>query len=533
MMDSIVKYVSYDKDVKINQFEDYLERYNLADNQQFSSKETPKFIKEDQEGFSLLQKYATRGATSRPGFGSSGVETDRLRNAPDEEGIFEVETSDTIPLSTYKKMSIDPAIAKALLLVKGWIGGLKYSVKTSDPEMEAVVKYALDKIWTGLTSDMLDAFIYGFQFGEKVWQREDVELEDPLIEGDNKVVFKGKIVTYKKIKFLDPDLDFKYFKDKSDEIVKVVQVQSGGEVTVPRDKLVWFALDKKHSNIFGSSRLRSVYEDWYYSKINKQYWLMDLENRGAPALEVRYPMGRTKVNGVQMDNEVLAAQLAQMLTNTGKYLAPSDKDESGGYRWSIQYVDTKQSSGENPFKQFLDNGRENKFQAMGIPDIDSASFGGADAMTDYLIIIIENLVNQMETVIQSDVVNPLIDNNYGPAAISKVKVEIDKSGLGRKRLFKDILINVLRMSASIPGYEPRVLPSMADICADLGVPMKTLEQALRPSSVPGIEQSGESLLDEMMRDEASNDPDQHQVNKSDQTDQERNNRKNSVTDVVN
>jgi len=512
LRENIIKYASKDPDIRLNHFEKYLDRY-VGPSQRNSPKEEKEDSAKISDPYHLSSKFSHRGAIARPGFGST-LQNDKLKNQPSEWKEYEVFINDAIPLEVYKKMALDPKIVQGLLLIKGWIGGLKYNVQCADPEMKIVVEYALGKIWTGLIRDLLDAFIFGFQFCEKVWQREDLELEDILKQDGESVVFKGKAVTYKKIKALDPDQNFRFYKDTNDEISKVVQRQRLKDVTVKRDKLVWFALDKRHSGIFGTSRLKSVYEIWYYAKINYQYLLLDNEKRGSPHLEIRYPPGNTVIDGEVVSNDMVAVSIAEGLRAHNVALIPSDETDKGNPKWDIKYADNKQNGNDSPHLKFIEFSDKKKLQAIGIPESvlsSDSGFQGIDAGGDLLVVIIEDIVNQLEDVIQKDVVDPLVEHNWGPRYCSKVKVKIDKSGLGRRRVFKEVLINMMRIAASIPGHKPKAMPDIADICKEMGIPVSLFDSIFDEAEFSS-DAKGESLLKEIQRNEDGNDINRDRLN---------------------
>jgi hypothetical protein len=510
----IFQYVGKDDEIDFYDFEDYLKK-EVGTLLSSVPVKIDTFEPEMKRVRDLV--FQLRGETVRPGFGSS-LTNEKFRNNPLETDLFEELDFDSIPFTTYKKMALDPQIIMGLFLLKGWIGGLSFDIQTSDRQTKAIVEHVLGSVWSQLVRDLVDAVIYGFQFGEKVWFREEVELEDPLEDGKDKTVYSGKIVGLKKVKFLDPDQDFKYFKDKNDEISYVTQRQRRGEVKVERSKLVWFALDQTHSGIFGRSRLKACYTTWYYCQITHQYLLRDNEQRGAPHLEIRYPRGSTVIDGSPVGNDELAVELGGAVKSTGVALLPSDIDEKGNYKWTIKYADNKQGQDSSPFMDYLRYGDVKKLSALGIPSavLGDATFGQADAQSDMLLVIIEDIVSQIENVIQRDIVSQIVEYNFGPKQVSKVKLKIDRSSLGRKKLFKEILVNMIRTGSSIPGYEPKIVPSVPGLCDDLAIPVEEFTQAFRPSSNPG-----RGAVDDLTRIEDSNGIDR--INPTDRSDNDRKN----------
>jgi hypothetical protein len=467
-------YVGRDPEVDIYDFEKYFS--NIVRSENFQENLEPILIKDvDTKEHGITDSvFNFEGGRQRM---SPQMMKGLATNNPTEIDEYEVFVRDTISTSIYKKISFDPQVTLGLFLLKGWIGGLRYNVVCSDPIKRAIVTYSLDKIWTNLVRDMVDAVVFGFQFGEKVWERDEVELDDPLSSDEDKNIFKGVVLNYKKIKFLDPNQDFKFYMDETDEITKVTQRNRRGEVTIPRDKLVWFAIDKRHSGVFGTSRLKAVYSTWYYSQITNQLLLRDNEQRGAPHLEVRFPKGSTTLNGVPVDNSVLAAKYAQSIKSSGVVILPSETDEKGTQKWSVKYADTQQRGDSSPFMNYIKHADNRKLSAIGIPSavLGDATFGQADAQADLLLVIIEDIVSQIEDAIQKDVLNQLVSFNWGPKEISKFRLVIDRSSLGRKKLFKEVLIQVLRIASSQSGLNPKNIPSIVGMCEDLGIPVSNFK----------------------------------------------------------
>jgi len=468
-------YVGRDPDIDIQEFELHLKRNTKVAGGGKSYKDGQNFEKELEDlkdGSAFTSHVFSASDKGRTRMKPSYMK-DQFSNEPSEYGEYEVLRTDSIPMATYRKMSFDPQVILGLFLLKGWVGGLKYNIHCSAIDKKAVIKYSLDLIWKDLVRNLVDAVVFGFQFGEKVWQREEVELEDPVNPESGKNVFSGPVLNYKKIKFLDPMKNFKFYKDETDEITKVVQRNRKGEIAISRDKLVWFSLDSRYSNLFGTSRLKAVYNTWYYSQITNQLLLRDNEQRGAPHLEVRFPTGSTVFDGEPIDNSVLAARYAQSIKSSGVLILPSGTDDKGNYKWSAKYADTKRSSDSSPYMSYIEYADSRKLSAIGIPSavLGDATFGQADAQSDLLLVIIEDIVSQIENVIQKDVLRQLVEFNWGPKEVPKVKLTIDRSSLGRKKLFKEILLHTMRMSPNTKGFNHKNLPDIVGLCEDLDVPV--------------------------------------------------------------
>jgi hypothetical protein len=217
----------------------------------------------------------------------------------------------------------------------------------------------------------------------------------------------------------------------------------------------------------------------------------------------------------------LAVEIASAIKSTGSALLPSDTDEKGNYKWSIKYADTKQARDISPFMDYLNYSNRQKLSALGIPSaiLGEATFGQADAQADMLIVIIEDIVSQIEDVIQKDVVSQIVDYNFGPKHISKVKLRIDRSSLGRKKLFKEILVNMMRISASVGGDKPKNMPSIPGLCEDLGVPVELYSELFNEGVGQPQSSKTKSPLDEMIDNEDSNNI--RRINQTDRSDKDR------------
>lgn len=439
-----------------------------------------------QKGFTpeKVQDLAIRGASARPGFETSLL-SESLRNEPNEDGEFEQFRSDSIPLSTYKKMKRDETIALSLFILKGWITGLKHSIDSSNKQQAAVISKMITPIYSDLIRDLLQAVAFGFSFGEKVWQRQDLRVVETDENDKEQTIFSGKVVSICKIKFVDPEENFRYYKDaKTDELVRVTQQQFGGEASVRRKKLVWFAVDREFSGIFGNSRFKNVYASWYYSNIDNQQMLRHTERCGSPPLKIRYPSGYSQRDGVNVTNLDIAVELGRSYLNQGVAIMPSDRDEDGNFLWDVDFDDVPNSSNQT-FLEVLTRLDAKKSDGLGIPSSVSQSgestFAEAQAQAEMLLVIVEDLVDQLETVIQRDIVDQLTAFNFGPEFVDDVRFSIDKSGLGRRKLFKDILINQMRIDGANSDWNPKEAPDVRAIMEEFGVPTRSFIDSHMPA----------------------------------------------------
>lgn len=464
----------------------------------------------------LSYEFEVDPMSRRPGMRSGLKTNESLRNTPNERGLFEVWNPDSIPLHIYHKMSRDPDIKFATLLLKGWIAGLQYSIDSDDKIMARTVDYAMKRIYNSTVRNMLSSIAYGFSFGEKVWTRAVVDLSEENDPEGAPTRTVRPIVCLKKVKFIDPRADIKYFKNNHDELDHVTQQQLGSEVSVKRGKLVWFALDEEFGCLFGNSRYKIIYDDWYHGNVNKQQLLRHVQRTGSPPLKVRYPDGKIYdfESGASTKASDIAKSMAKTYLNQGMILLPSERDSNGEFVWDM-FFEKVENTDTAPFTNVMDLLTKRKAKGIGVPPsmaTGAANLGDANTQSDALIIVVEDLVDQIQDVIQRDIVDNIVDLNFGPTAVGKVEFRIEKSGLGRRKLFKEIYINVLRTMMSKDNFLPENFPDIVAMGEEIGIPMKKLAEQIR---MVETEKDGQSPAAEAQEDDDGNDPDMHRPNETD------------------
>lgn len=444
------------------------------------------------------------GGSTRPGF-ASGLSNEALRNNPQGRSKESVSNSDRLPISVYKKMAKDPVLALATYLMVGVISSLKHSIICDDPVMRGIVKKAYDKHHTSVVRNMLrDGIKIGFSFGEKIWQREQITVTDIDNQGKVKDIFTGDVATLRKIKWLDPEQSFDFYVDKTDELVYVIQQQQSGKKTVKRQKLVWFELDREYSSVFGSSRYKNAYPFWYYDKITYQHMIKHIGRVGSPNMEGRYPMGYTIVDGVSVPNDQLLQNIAGNLMAHGSFFLPSVRDEDGNYMWELDFKEAKNID-PTPYVKFLEMSDVKKAQSLGVPDtvlLSGGTFSEADAKVDLLLVIIEELINQVEEYIFKEIISYVVEYNFGPEYISRVQFRIDRSGLGRRAMLKEVLTVVLRAGTSMKSYNLNIFPDIEQMCDELGIATVAFDEQFFKDK--DAEPEVNNPMQEQIQDEDSN-----------------------------
>lgn len=389
---------------------------------------------------------------------------------------------DGLPLELYKKMSYDPRIMLGMLLIKGMASSLKWDVKCDDPKTKAIVLHGLSFVMKRLVREMVEfSYRYGWFMGEKVWQREEVDLKEINDAGKLKTIFKGYAVSPKKVKALDPLYNWRYYRHKTEDDILFIEQYSRGPLPIKltREKIFWFPLDKEFGDIFGRSRFKGAYRPWYYGSLTQEFQVNNIGLAGNNPVLARYPEGDIYVidTGDSFSNDELASSLIEdVLKGGAAVLSSAVYDETNIKKWDIEFPNVPLTDLEK-YKQAFDNFMSLVLEALGIPaglihgDNNASEL---DAKIDLFFIMFENTLDQLEEYIQAELVDWIVLYNFGQKAVGSAFFEFDRNGLGRRAMLKELLINMLRVSTR-EGAQPKVLPSIRALCDDLGVEIATYE----------------------------------------------------------
>lgn len=454
------------------------------------------------------------GSKARPGF-SPKLQGESLETNPTQSlKDYEVSNTDSIPLRIYRQMSNDSTITIATIIVQGIISGLKYHISALDPIVQSVVDQAYKKTHADIVRNLVrTGFQDGFCFGEKIWERETFTVNKINENGESEVLYQGVGVSLSRVKWIDPSAQIKFFKSKkTGQLVHLEQQQQGKTIKVPANKIVWFALDKQYDNIFGRSRYKAAYPYWYNTKIGQQWSLRHLERTGEPILIGRHPSGTslvrtdpTKPESVIANSSIMLNLLRGMKSGSRVTLSSDRDKESKEYVWDVEYVEPKESHIDS-FLKWEDQNEHKKLAALGVFAslvLPGSNFSDADAKLDLLISILEDLVSQIEKAIRSDVIDQAISYNFGPEYINQVDFSIDRGGLGRRNILKEVLNTTLRMSASQDGRYLIQWPDIQAMLKELGIPSAPFKNQFTEDS--SVKLKGQTPLQEMEEDRQSND----------------------------
>jgi len=509
---SVLDFALSDPQIKVDDFNEYYNRNTSVTLLNLQPKDDRRTTKETAfmgvnlsvgDNGDLRTVSRNPGVTKKPSFIN-----DRLRMEPSEiDSEYEVYINDTIPFRIYDEMDKDETILLGRIFSIGVLSSLQWTIDCENPKVTAVIGKLYERHHKPIISSMIqNSFKYGFALAEKIWHREDI-VAYQMKDGEYKKVFDGQATGLKKVKFQDPKLDFYYYKDRTDEITRIGQQQTRQMVYVKRSKLLWFALDKENSHIFGSSRYKQAYEKWYFQDLDFQWTTKHLEKYGSPFLEGRYPMGSTTlaIGQPPVNNSQIIVQAANSLSSFGSYALSSERDEKGHLLWSLDFKEPKDISIE-PHLQFQDMCDRKKLMALGVvPEvIMSSNFSEKDAAIDLQMLLFESLVGQVEGIIQQDIIDYLVAYNFGDDYVSQVKFNMDRKSLQNSNLMKDLFKEIFRLNMSKQGVLPAVMPDLAHIMDELNIPWVPSDEAFVKDKNAPAEPKGTSVAKQKQQDEDSN-----------------------------
>ncbi len=313
------------------------------------------------------------------------------------KGLF---NPDDIGIDTYKYMiKTDAQIKAGYSLIKLATLSRKWKVTslTSGQEKIDFINFNFEQMegrLMGSISKLLTAILYGFSTTEIVWKIYE--------EGK----YKGKI-GIKKLKDLDPST----ITFKTDDFGNLTEVlQMTGDMTedeaihLPLEKLIIYTEDKQFGNMYGNSRLRSIYKNWFIKETLIRFWNIALERWGQPLIIGTVPT---------------TADLDRMISILDNLQNKSSIAKTEG--WEVAALETGigRSSGGD-YKNSIEYHNSQILRGMLVPSllVGSGESSGSNALGqthfDIFALMIQNLEKDINGIIEKFLIQPLIKFNFGP-----------------------------------------------------------------------------------------------------------------------
>ena len=310
----------------------------------------------------------------------------------------------------YERMMTDAMVRAAIntkryaLLAKPWqiLPKIEFGAKFPTAEAMAARDFAEDSLReirgkNGLTRDfrqilfeMMSAFYRGFSITELVWR----------LESQGRWAGKYRLEAMK----AKPPKQIGF---EVDDYLNVQAITSwtpvAGFVRVPREKCVLYTHQAHDELPYGDSDLRPVYKHWWSKDLLTQFWNLTLEKFGSPAVWAQAPPATSEgksneilsslesirqATAVVFPHDVEPKLLQANLANGDVYLNAVD--------WHNQQI------AQGVLLQTLTSGEGRRVGSLALGRVHF----------DVLLYVLENAKADVEAVVNSQVLGPLINYNF-------------------------------------------------------------------------------------------------------------------------
>lgn len=358
----------------------------------------------------------------------------------------------------YRRMQANPTIALARMVAMAPIRAAKWGVESEEgtPEEWVVeIKEAIKPLWTQYVKDAVRALDYGFAGFEKVFELRD------------------SIVSYSKIKPLLVDIT-EIMEDKETGSFAGFKQR---DAVIDEAKSVLFTYNGEAGSLYGRSRHENCRAEWSKwddaAKKSSQY---TTKAAGVIPL-IMYPEGQSNdATGTAVDNaEHAAKMLGQLGQGNGVYMPMlymawaedalrQGVDVTKLMQWQISFIETKGQHGKEII-ELMQHWESLMMRGWLVPER-AAIEGqhGTKAESEVhagLSLTISDLdLQDIVTVANQQLVNPLLIFNHGREAKDTVYITSEKLGSDEQVFFRqllkevfahpqnlDLFLNVLNVSA--------------------------------------------------------------------------------------
>ncbi len=289
------------------------------------------------------------------------------------------------------------------VMASGWeLVGPEGEADGEDDERVQFVQWVLDHLDETFEDDLdqiLTAQRYGFSVTEKIWA--------PITRGP----WAGKL-GLKSLKTRAP-YEFEFVCDPFGNLQTIRQDQQGVIRDLPREKFLVYAHRPEFSNYYGTSDLEAAYRPWWAKENAYRWFAMALERYGVPLAMFLADMGGYSPQDIA-DLKAVAKNFA---AGTVGVLPRKGKD--GLEIWTY----TLPGEAAKTFLDALDRYDRDIARALLMPgllgytsDAEEGSFARAKVQFDVFLMGTEATRRTLaKTVIQAQIVEPLIDLNFAGA----------------------------------------------------------------------------------------------------------------------
>jgi phage gp29-like protein len=300
-----------------------------------------------------------------------------------------------LSLATYEEMLCDPLVRSAVTVKKLGTLAVPWRIEPAEGERTHFIRFALDELHGSanmILFDALDAIAKGFAVLEKVFR--------PVTSGG----FGGKVILGA-VKPKDPAL----FGFDTDEFLNLrglyLHVPGHPEVRLPREKFIVYAYNRRYHQPMGESDLRAAHSHWKVKRELIRQWSAHLEKYASPTV-----LGRFR-RGLPEDAQTALLDALERLQRQAAVVHPDDVE--------ISLLDAGREARSSYLEAIDYHNREIARAILGetLTTDDSRKVGSLALGKVHLQVLVMQLAglrkDLQETVMNEQVIRPLIDLNYG------------------------------------------------------------------------------------------------------------------------
>ena len=296
----------------------------------------------------------------------------------------------------FDEMREDEQLFTLLALKKMMIIDAEWQVECEDEDIQNFIewnfKYNLDETFERKLYNMLSAFDFGFSLTEKVFEPRETEKY-------------GYKIVLKELKTRPPHT-FEFDQDDYGDIIQVRQRARAGDLIINPKKFIHYVHQKEFDNPYGKSELNlGIYRAWFSKNALIKFYNIYMERFGMPTVVANYEAQYSQ----QIESLKTILKNIQAKTNI---ILPK------GIELNLLEASTR---GRSEFIAALDWYNTVIARKMLIPDLmgfaGSETGGGSFALGKehfgVFYAIINQIRKQLEMLIDRELVDPLVQANFG------------------------------------------------------------------------------------------------------------------------
>jgi len=312
---------------------------------------------------------------------------------------YNTDLTGTTGVEIYEKMRNDATVRASLWAMKLPILGASWSVVPGEEKNEKYQKHAdfieeelfggMSHTWEEFLRNSLNYLDFGHYVFEIVYKlRED-----------------GKIGWRKFAPRLPKTIQRWETNDGENGITQ--WTLSGGEASIPIEKLIIYTNEKEGDNWYGKSIMRSSYRNWFTKDKLYQIEAMAVERQGIGIPYVKVPSGAAK-----SDEDKAEEYLKNIRANEESYLKWKDG-------WEFGFLQMGAGTRIDPSKTIQHHNRQILINVLAqFMDLGGQGAGGSFALSKdqsaLFLLSLQYVANYVAATISQYAIKRLIDINFGP-----------------------------------------------------------------------------------------------------------------------